>query len=192
MKKHIVTRALHALLGLAVIHQLIISNVMQAPLNGKTENFAFEVHEAIGLTTLGVVALFWSWVLIRNVDTSIGSLIPWFSSKRRVEVVNDIKSLARSLAKLDLSGIPVESALASAIHGLGLLTVMAAAVSGAGWLLFEESNKVIADSLIEAHEMVTTFVWAYLIGHAGLAVIHEFSGHALLRRMFPFGRRFDR
>lgn len=192
MKKHIFTRALHALLGLAVIHQLIISNFMQAPLDGKVENLAFEMHESIGLTTLGIVGCFWLWVLVRQVDTSISSLIPWFSAKKRSVVVSDFKILAQALLKRDLSGVPAESALASAIHGLGLLAVLAAAATGGGWMFFEESNKDVAESIIEAHEMITAFVWAYLIGHAGFAVVHELIGHALLRRIFPFGRQGDR
>lgn len=192
MKKHTATRVLHALLGVAVLHQLIISNFMQAPLDGKVENFAFEMHESIGLTTLGIVGFFWLWVLVRKVDTSISSLIPWFSVNKRRMVISDFKNLAQALFKRDLSGIPTESALASAVHALGLLSVLAAAATGAGWMFFEESNKDVAESIIGAHEMITTFVWAYLIGHAGFAVIHELAGHALLRRMFPFGRQFER
>lgn len=188
MKKHFVTRALHILLGLAVVHQLVISNFMQAPLHGKVENFAFEMHETIGLSTLGIVGLFWLWVLVRRVDTSLSRLIPWLSAKHRAIVISDVKDLIRALRKFEFSSVPTDTALASAIHGLGLVAVLAAAATGAGWLFFEESNQGLAKSITSAHEAVTTLVWAYLVGHAGFAVIHELAGHAVLRRMFPFGR----
>jgi len=188
MKKHIITRFLHALLGLAVIHQLIISNFMQAPLDGKKENFAFELHETFGLISLGIVVLFWAWTLLRKVDTSFSSLVPWFSSDKRSIVMSDAKAFFSSVLKRDFAKIPIDSALASAVHGLGLLSVLAAASTGAGWFIFEESNKDLAEWFIEAHVLVTTLVWAYLIGHASIAIVHELAGHSTFRRVFPFGR----
>lgn len=164
---------------------------MQAPLDGKAENFAFELHETLGLISLGVISLFWIWILVRKVDSSVASLVPWFTADKRATVMRDAKILLTSVIKRDFSNMPIDSALASAVHGLGLLSVLAAALTGAGWAVFEESNKGLAKSIIEIHEMVTTFVWAFLAGHAGLAIIHEITGHPLLRRMFPFGRQAD-
>lgn len=189
MKKNIWTRLLHAALALAVLHQLIISNFMQAPLDGKPENSAFELHETMGLITLGIVTLFWLWTLLRKADTPFAQLVPWFNRNRRTAVLNDARDALRAALRLDLAAIPADSALSSAVHGLGLMAVLGAAATGAGWLAFEPSNKDMAEALAETHAAITTLVWAYLVGHAGMAVLHELSGHAVLRRMFPFGRR---
>ncbi|TXH05830.1 MAG: cytochrome b/b6 domain-containing protein [Nevskiaceae bacterium] len=188
MKKNIWTRLLHAALALAVIHQLVISNFMQAPLDGKPENFAFELHETGGLISLGLVTLFWLWALLRKADTPLARLVPWFHRDRRIAVFHDARDALRAALRLDLGAIPADSALSSAVHGLGLMAVLGAAATGAGWLVFEESNKDVAEAFAETHEAVTTLVWAYLIGHASMAVLHELGGHAVLRRMFPFGR----
>jgi cytochrome b561 len=38
--------------------------------------------------------------------------------------------------------------------------------------------------VLELHEAFASLMWAYLIGHAGIAVVHDFVGHRVLGRMF--------
>lgn len=191
MKKHIFTRILHAVLAVAVIHQLVVSTFMQAPLDGKAEDFAFELHETVGFVAFGIVILFWVWVIVRGVDTSIKSLFPWFTSVNRKQVFGDIREALHALVHGHKPALSIESSLASAVHGLGLLLVLAMALTGSGWLLLEGQNEQVANSIIEIHTTLSLLVWVYLIAHAAMAVLHDLYGQPVLRRIFPFGRTLD-
>jgi hypothetical protein len=67
------------------------------------------------------------------------------------------------------------------VHGLGLLTVTAMAATGT--VLFFSGGVVFHDAMA-LHRMIANLMWAYLIGHSGLAALHHLLGSDLLRRMF--------
>lgn len=70
--------------------------------------------------------------------------------------------------------------LASGGHGLGLLTALAIGASG-GWL----STQAVPDGLVlEVHKVGANLMWAYVVGYAGLAVLHQIAGHRVVQRMF--------
>ena len=73
--------------------------------------------------------------------------------------------------------------MASAVHGLGLLTALAMGATGA-WLY---TLSVPTSLVLELQEAVANLVWAYVVSHAGLAVLHQASGHPALKRMFGHG-----
>ena len=191
MLKHPVTRLLHAVLAVAVLHQLVVSIWMQAPRPHRPENFAFELHEYGGLATFGIVLTFWIWVFWRRADTAPGALFPWFSQARRVAFIEDLRTALQGLRQLRLPEAVPQSPLANAVDGLGLLAVLAVATSGTGWWLLETASPAAADLIREVHHALSTLVWIFLVGHAGIALLHELTGHPVLRRMFPFGRRGD-
>jgi len=76
--------------------------------------------------------------------------------------------------------------LATAVHGLGLLTVTAMAVTGAAFALLG-LPKDQARLVLEIHKLIANLMWAYLIGHAGLAVLHQLVGQPALKRIFGRG-----
>lgn len=41
--------------------------------------------------------------------------------------------------------------------------------------------------MLEVHKIVSNLMWAYVLGHAGLAVVHLIAGHGTLGRMFGRG-----
>ena len=57
--KSVLTRILHLLLLMAVMHQLVGSSIMEAPRPGQPGGLLFELHEWGGLTSLGLILLFW-------------------------------------------------------------------------------------------------------------------------------------
>lgn len=177
--KSVLTRTLHLALLIAVMHQLVGSSIMEAPRLGQPGGLIFDLHEWGGLTSLGLVLLFWFWTLIRRGEATLPALLPWFSSIRRALVWADFKLHVRSLARLRL---PEEGdgALASAVHGLGLLTVTAMAVTGTASLIAPG----LAEQLIGVHKVIANFMWAYLIAHASIAIIHQLGGRDVMRQMF--------
>jgi cytochrome b561 len=178
------TRMLHLLLLLAVLHQLISSKVITRPLPGDTPSTLFMLHEYVGMATLAVVCTFWLWTLIRHGETSPGKLFPWLSPRRIAAIVHDGIDQFEAIRRGDFSG-DSSGALASAVHGLGLLTVTAMAATGT--VLFF-SGGLVFHYAMSLHRVIANLMWAYLIGHAGLAALHHLLGSDILRRMFWISR----
>jgi cytochrome b561 len=42
---------------------------------------------------------------------------------------------------------------------------------------------------MDVHSFLSNFMWAYLVGHAILALWHQLAGHRTLARMFSLGDR---
>ncbi len=76
------TRVLHLAVLLTVVSQLLTSLIMERPLPGEDPDWPFGLHQQAGLVGLGVLMLFWLWVLIRDErETPLQRLFPWFSRK---------------------------------------------------------------------------------------------------------------
>ncbi len=178
------TRALHLMLLLAVLYQLISSEFIERPLPGEAPSTLFWLHEYIGMGSLGLVCAFWLWTLVRQGETRLVKLLPWLSPRAIAAIVADVVDQTRAILRRDFSG-DGSGALASAVHGLGLLVVTV--MAGTGTVLFFSSGAVAHDAMA-LHQLVANLMWAYLIGHAGLAALHHLLGSDILRRMFWIGR----
>jgi cytochrome b561 len=182
------TRLLHLTLLLIVLHQLISSTVMERPMPDDKPAWPYALHQQIGLVGLGVIALFWLWTLVRSpAETPVAKLLPWASPTRVKAVFADAARLLRTL--LSLRAPPRDlDALASAVHGLGLLVASALALSGAAWLLFFAGTPY-GRMAMGVHKLSANLMWAYLIGHALVAVLHHALGDDIFSRMFWVKRR---
>lgn len=180
--RSLMTKALHGLLAVAVIHQLVIINFMIAPKPGRPENFAFELHEWVGLTSLGLLLAYWLWTLVRRGEARFSLLVPWFSPKATSAVWQDFRLHLSAWRRGRLPDVGYNP-FAHAVHGLGLIVVSVMAVTGTMTLLAVLPEAVRTAGL-GVHELFSKLVWAYLVGHAGLAVLHEIAGHRLFRQMF--------
>ncbi len=179
------TRLLHLALLTAVLWQLTASGLVERPRIGRPGNLFYRIHEVVGLTALGVVLAFWLWSAIRRREPHIAALFPWYSPPRVLAVIADLKAHLAQLREWRLPAAAAEMPLASAVHGLGLLTASAMAASGA-WLYTEN---VPGGIVLQIHRALANLMWTYVIAHAGLAVLHQVMGHAVLQRMF--GRRIE-
>ncbi len=174
------TRALHLTLLLAVLYQLISSELIERPLPGEAPSTLYMLHQYIGMASLAIVCAFWLWALVRHGETSIAKLLPWFSPRGILTVVDDVVGQVHAILTKDFSG-DSSGALASAVHGLGLLVVTAMASTGTVWFF---SGGSVAHDAMTLHRLVANLMWAYLIGHAGLATLHHLLGSDILKRMF--------
>ena len=171
------TRLLHAALLLAALWQLIGSNFIEPARVGQPANLMFELHEVGGLATLGLVVAFWLWSLVRRRETPFAALFPWLSSTRLQAVGADLSRHWGELNNLRLPGGEPETPLASAVHGLGLLTVLAMGASGA-WLF---TQTVPEGLILEVHKITSNLMWAYIVAHAGLVLLCHKSSLLLAR-----------
>ena len=181
------TRLVHTGLAIAVITQLLTSLIFVAPAPDATGNVWFEVHQYSGLAALGFVFLFWLVMSARRAGTNGGLLFPWLSRSRLNALWTDIGNHGTAMRQRRLPAYEVHSPLASAVHGLGLLLVTAMASTGALYYFINTGNPdaggVIGVTMI-VHKNLGGVVWAYLIGHAGLAVIHHFTRNMSLSSMW--------
>lgn len=56
--------------------QLIIGSNMQSPRANKPGDALFEVHDVLGLTILGLLVAFWTWVIVRRRDEKVRHVFP--------------------------------------------------------------------------------------------------------------------
>lgn len=186
------TRLLHAGLALAIVTQLLTSLQMHGPDEVQAGDILFQVHRYSGLMATVLAFAFWVTILLRSRGTDLGALIPWFSGRRLAALGRDIKVHAGAALKLRLPEHDPEAALPSAIHGLGLLLISAMAATGAVYFVevalglhSAEPDGMLA---MTVHLALANLVWAYLIAHAGLALLHHLLRSMRMSTMWSFGR----
>jgi cytochrome b561 len=181
VKRSDLTRLLHLVLLVAIVHQLLNSEFMRRPLPGDPPSVLYVMHEYIGLTSFGVVLAFWVWTLARRGETRLDTLFPWLFPARMRAIFIAITSAAAELRDVELLE-RVGGILAGAVHGLGLLVATGMAVTGT--VYYFEITTPLAHQALELHRLMANLMWAYLIGHGGVAVLHHLLGSDVLRRMF--------
>lgn len=184
-----ITRWLHAGIGLAVLIQLITSQIMGP--TGRAHIF-FEIHRFSGISAAALILMHWLWGLSGHVAGGWGQLFPWFSRTRRRKLTDGLKALpAWLLGKSDDAQDRILN-LAGAAHGLGLLAVSAMALTGS-ILFFGLAPDMTGSSLVNRvkhiHMFMANFIWVYVIGHVVMAFIHQLRGERLITRMFDLIHR---
>ncbi len=175
------TRILHVLLLLSVINQLLSSQLMHHPLPGDPPPALFALHEYVGMASLVFVLVFWLWALIRHGETKIDRLFPWLCPSSIRAVFRDAVVQFRGILRAD-PFVESDGAFASAVHGLGLVTLTAMAATGT--VFFLTNGSIVAHDAMKLHKLIANLMWAYLFGHAGIAVLHHLLGHDVIKRMF--------
>jgi cytochrome b561 len=179
------TRILHLLLLLAVLNQLITSQLIQRPLPGDAPSALFSLHEYVGLATFVIVFAFWLWTLLRRGETRFVRLFPWFSPRHMKALVVDTLGQLHRLSHGDPSDHD-GGAMASAVHGLGLAVMTGMAVTGT---LYFFMSGPLAHTALSLHSLMANLVWAYLISHSAMAALHHLLGSDILVRMFWLSRK---
>lgn len=185
------TRWLHLLVAAVVVHQMIMSTLMQVPnvQHHRVGNVWWEFHEYGGLSSFVILLAFWLWSIKRSAaETGFGDWFPWFSADRRAALWCDIGDYLRAARKLRLPTPGAATPLAAMVQGLGLLLVTVMSISGCLiWLSLQLGGDwpVRLHWIKQLHGTLGNVVWYYLAIHAGAAVMHEFFGHHVLKPMLP-------
>lgn len=188
MRHSLLTKALHALLALSITHQLLISLVMEEPHPPRRPiETPFQLHAWVGVASFGIVMAFWLWTLARRSEAGIGAFVPWFSASRRRAILDDLRAYGAALRRLEMPDATVHAAFANAVHGLGLL--LATYLSATGFIVYTQmaadgSMTRLGHMLADWHGALANVMWAYLIGHALMALLHQILGEGLLRKMW--------
>ncbi len=185
-----VTRLLHWGFALLIPLQLLSEELMKRPKPGRVRDdlqvFFFEMHEWIGMTVLTLVLLRLVWGLM-SAESSWMRLYPYFSTAGRKLLAYELKNEVPNWFKGNLPNPSHERCMASAVHGLGLLLVLAMGLTGAVMLYgMQDSGKMLGwvHEAKEVHEMLGSLLWVYLIAHVGMTLMHMLLGHTMLKRIF--------
>jgi cytochrome b561 len=185
------TRLLHILIAVLVISQVTTSQFMVAPGKNREEDLLFEIHEYTGIVTFFLIFGLWVYTFSRARGTRPGLLFPWFSRNTLSALAADARLHLRALMKFRLPDHQQNSPLASAVHGLGILLIVLMAGTGVTWFIgmqFGNMAQSWAKAAKEVHELFSNLVWAYLIGHAGIALINHFAGKQRLSEMWSVAK----
>ena len=195
--RSLITRVLHLAVAAAIVEQLVSSMIMRVqwpnrlPPSG-IEAAAYSVHAVAGVASLGVLMVFWIWMLVRRGERRLSILFPWFSRDRIRDVIDDARVYLDAALKLRLPEPDDRSAFAGAVHGLGLALGLLMAVTGTyiyyAWVPGQPFVG-LTSLVLHVHKLFANLMWAYLIGHAGMAVLHQWLKHPVLSDMFSFGTR---
>lgn len=184
-------RWLHAGLALGVLIQLGTSLFMQVTKPGQVPvapwHALFQIHRWSGISLTGLLLVHWIWQLTGHVNDGWGHLFPWFSRCRLQRLRSDLKALPDWMR----NGFPDQRTqtqpLAGAVHGLGLLTLSAMALTGATIFFGMSPDGAMPPAILfvaQVHSFVANLMWAYLFGHAGMAILHQLKGSPLVSDMF--------
>ncbi|HYW03298.1 MAG TPA: cytochrome b/b6 domain-containing protein [Gammaproteobacteria bacterium] len=178
------TRALHWALAVTITVQMVDSFFIDA---SGTRAF-FYVHEAIGLLAGLIILLHWLWSFA-NFDIRL--LFPWSGDGWET-----VKAEAHDLLRGRLPAGGREAGLSSFVHGLGLLAVTAMGLTGffiflvvpggRGAMAHSTHYEAFTD-LSAVHAFFSWFVWIYLGGHVGSALVHLFRREPVFSEMFLNG-----
>lgn len=186
------TRLVHIGLALTIIANLAISLVMEEPHRDQAGDLFFQLHRFVGIAAFFLSVAFWLVIFLRKRGTALGLIFPWFSSARLRALKADIKAHFNAALKFRLPAFEQDGALSSAVHGLGLLLMTLMALTGAIFGISMQLNSTDATfvrTAIEMHEIFANLVWAYLIAHLLMAILHQYLSHMNISEMWSLRRK---
>lgn len=185
------SRLLHMGMAVGVTLQLLLSTGMARPrpsiVRSTLEGLAFSLHEYLGLLSL-VLILAWLWWLTRRRDEpTLDNLFPWVDQAGRSALTASVAIALQQARHGRLAETAELEPLVKTVHGLGLVCISVMAFSGSlVWLGMDADGAmpIWTRLLLEIHQLTANFAWVFVIGHAGMALLHQLRGEETLVRMF--------
>jgi len=189
MRINTTTRVLHYGMIVCVLYQLISSEFMMVPEPGKMTSFdtmLFDFHMMIFGWAAFLIAAVYVVILYDDKD-GWGRMIPWFTTRRRraffKEARDDIASTIRGRFPLPEE----QSALSGAVHGGGILLVLALGFTGAYVMLGVRSDGTMREDtllVLDFHAAFANILWIFIIGHITMFLFHIVTGHRTILDIF--------
>lgn len=189
MKYDRTVRILHLAIMIAVLLQLLAEQLMKVPKPGEDmlliEAIFFRIHEWNGFVVLGIIAVYIMYLTDDRDDWK--RLFPWTSAAGCKGLWQEIRNDVPGWFKGRLKSPEEAHHIAGTVHGLGILLAIGLGSTGIMIFMGLESDGNMSPEirlLRELHANMGTLMWIYVIGHAGMTIYHQLSGHHLLQAMF--------
>jgi len=186
------TRILHFGIVLSVLLQMFGEKIIGFPEpdhpRRAIQALYIGIHEGIGSIALILVCVY----LIVALDEVVSRerLFPWINVAGRDQLWLEIRRDIPNWLRGKLSPPGESYAIAGAIHGLGISLALLLGFTGSMLFLgIGPHGNMTPDIKViwECHSVMATIMWIFVTGHAGTALVHEFKGHKILRKMFRLG-----
>jgi cytochrome b561 len=189
MRINTTTRVLHYGMIFCVLYQLISSEFMRVLEPGKMGGF-----DTI-LFTLHMMVFGWGAFLIGSVYVAIlhedkdgwGRMVPWFSARYRTAFLKEARYDIASTLRGHFPLPEEQRALPGAVHGAGILLILAQGFTGAYVMLGVRSDGTMrSDTLLflDLHSFFGALVWIFVIGHVTMFACHLIAGHRTILDVF--------
>jgi len=193
MKYDRTIRILHFGIMASILLQIFGAKLIGFPepghIRGAMDTLFIGVHEAIGSIAFILISVY----LIVVLDEIAGRerLFPWSNVAGRsglwLEMCQNVPGWLRG----KISPPDERHAIAGTVHGLGIsLGVLLGLTGSMLFLGIGPRGDMTPDIKViwKCHSIMSTMMWIFLAGHAGMALVHEFKGHKILRTMFKLGK----
>lgn len=196
MKYDRTIRILHFGIVLSTLFQIFSEKLIGFPEPGHPrramDTLFIGIHEAVGSIALILVCVY--LIIVLDELASRERLFPWFNAAGRnnlwLEIRRDIPNWLRGR----ISPPDKSHAIAGSIHGLGISLALLLGLTGSMLFLgIGPRGDMTPDIKViwESHSIMATMIWIFVAGHAGMALVHEFKGHKILREMFRLRKSPD-
>ena len=161
-------RWLHLLVAVLILSQIINSSFIESEALGghslETVITWFHILSGLLLIVAGFAMLFWM-----KVQRGLHWYFSWLTLDFR-GIRDDLACLARMKLPDAHSG-----GIAATIQGLGVISLLLVACSGALWFLLNSTSFAspdLTDTVLSWHTFLTTFVEVYFYFHGAMGVLH--------------------
>ncbi len=190
------TRILHFGIVTCILMQLLGEQIIGLPEPGHvrqaSDALLVGIHEGIGALSLVLVCTY----LVVTLDEAPGraKLFPWMDANSRARLWEEIRHDVPGWLRGIIPGPEAGSLMAGTVHGAGIVLALILGLSGS--LLFigmGPHGEITPDIRLvwQGHSLMASLMWIFVIGHGGMAIVHEIRGHAIVRAMFRLGKAHD-
>jgi len=187
-----ITRLMHWAFALLIPLQLLSEEMMKRPKPGRIRDesqiFFFEMHEWVGMLLLVFIVARCAWVFM-GATGGWSRLFPYMTTQGRQGLADEVMYEIPGWFKGKMPAPGQEDYIAGAVHGLGLLLVLAMGITGCVMLYgMEESGQMLGliHNAKEIHELLGTLLWIYIFAHVAVTLLHVLLGHPMFSRIFSF------
>jgi len=126
-------------------------------------------------------------VILHDDQDGWGRMVPWFSARHRAAFFNEARNDIISMLRGRFPVPEQQTALSGAVHGAGILLILAQGFTGAYVMLGVRSDGTMRSDtllLLDFHAFFGVLVWIFLIGHVMMFFTHLIAGHRSILDIF--------
>jgi len=179
------------MLALGIFLQLLASAFMDVPRPGGPDNAWWEIHKNLGLALGVLLIVHWLWTIRRSLVRGEGYLLfPWFSKIKLAALFDDLRDTLNEVRHGRLPEPDRPRPLPAALQSLGLILATALSLSGLIMVIGMANGMPLGvlGLIRDVHGAGGNLMWAYLVVHPAIAIVHEMAGQPLIRSMFTLKR----